>query len=235
MSTRWLVLPTLNEVGNLDRLVAQVRARAPELFILVVDDRSSDGTAALADRLAAGDPQVHVLHREGRAGYGEALTAGFRRVLESGAEAVGTMDCDFSHDPKELPALFAALDTVDVAIGSRYVPGGGIRNWPAFRRLLSLTANTFVRALFRLPVRDCTSGYRAYRRQALEVVPLGRLHSAGYSFLVEALYWICRAGLRPVEVPIVYVDRTHGDSKMGLRQIVAGAANLLKVRMKVGR
>jgi glycosyltransferase involved in cell wall biosynthesis len=119
MSTRWLVLPTLNEVGNLDRLVAQVRARAPELFILVVDDRSTDGTAALADRLAAGDPQVHVLHREGRAGYGEALTAGFRLVLESGAEVVGTMDCDLSHDPKDLPALFAALDTVHVAIGSR--------------------------------------------------------------------------------------------------------------------
>jgi glycosyltransferase involved in cell wall biosynthesis len=235
MSTRWLVLPTLNEAENLGRLVARVRADLPDVMVLIVDDASPDGTGALADVMASSDAHVRVLHREGPRGYGEALTAGFHRALADGAGEIATMDCDFSHDPVELPRLFAALAGADVAIGSRYVPGGGIRDWPAFRRLLSVTANTFVRALFYLPVRDCTSGYRAYRRAALEVVPLGRLHSTGYSFLVEALYWICRAGLRPAEVPIVYVDRKQGKSKMGPRQIVAGATNLLKVRLALRR
>ena len=235
MNTRWLVLPTLNEAENLGRLVSRVRADLPDLVVLVVDDASPDGTGALADALSAADARVRVLHRQGPRGYGQALTEGFRRALAEGAEQVATMDCDFSHDPVELPRLFDALAGADVAIGSRYVPGGGIRDWPAFRRLLSATANTFVRALFRLPIHDCTSGYRAYRRAALEVVPLGRLHSTGYSFLVEALYWICRAGLRPAEVPIVYVDRKKGKSKMGPRQIVAGATNLLKVRLALRR
>lgn len=235
MSTRWLVLPTLNEAENLGRLVARLRESVPDLAILVVDDASGDGTGAMADDLAARDASVHVLHRQGPRGYGGALTEGFQRALDAGATVVATMDCDFSHDPAELKGLFAALADADVAIGSRYVPGGGIRDWPAFRRLLSATANAFVRVLFHLPVHDCTSGYRAYRRGALEVVPFGRLHSTGYSFLVEALYWICRAGLRPVEVPIIYVDRKQGRSKMGPRQILAGATNLLKVRLALRR
>jgi dolichol-phosphate mannosyltransferase len=145
------------------------------------------------------------------------------------------MDCDFSHDPADLPRLLAALDQAGVAIGSRYVRGGGIRDWPPHRRLLSATANAFVRALFALPARDCTSGFRAYRRAALESVPLGRLHSAGYSFLVEVLYWACRGGHRPAEVPILFTDRKRGTSKMGIKQIVSGALNLLKVRLALPR
>lgn len=235
MPSTWLVLPTLNEVGNLTRLVARVRDVVPGAVILVVDDESEDGTAEAADALAAADPAVRVLHRRGRPGYGEALTAGLRQALDSGAEVVATMDCDFSHDPALLPRLVAELASADVAIGSRYVHGGGIRDWPLFRKLLSSTANAFVGALFKLPARDCTSGFRAYRRAALEVVPWSRLHSTGYSFLVEVLYWVCRSGFRPAEVPIVYVDRKQGKSKMGLRQIVAGAANLIRVRLALRR
>ena len=226
-----VVLPTLNEAENLAALVARLRAAAPEVELLVVDDESTDGTAALADRLASADPLVRVAHRVGKKGYGEALTEGFRSAMAAGAEVLASMDADFSHDPDDLPRLLAALAGADVAIGSRYVEGGGIRDWPPHRRLLSATANAFVRALFSLPVRDCTSGFRAYRRAALESVPWGRLHSAGYSFLVEVLYWTCRHGFRTVEVPIVFVDRKRGRSKMGLRQIVMGAANLIKVRL----
>ena len=235
MPSTWLVLPTLNEAANLPRLVARVREILPEATVLVVDDESGDGTAEAADALAAADGGVRVLHRRGRPGSGQALTAGFRQALDAGAEVVATMDCDFSHDPVELPRLVAALAGADVAIGSRYVDGGGIRDWPLHRRVLSATANGFVRVLFHLPARDCTSGFRAYRRAALEVLPWSRLHSTGYSFLVEVLYWVCRGGFRPAEVPIVYVDRKQGQSKMGLRQIVAGATNLIKVRLALRR
>jgi dolichol-phosphate mannosyltransferase len=235
-SQSWLVLPTLNEVDNLTRLLARLRERAPELCILVVDDASTDGTAALADGLARDDSRLHVLHRQGRRGYGEALTAGFHQVLAAGAAAVVTMDCDFSHDPDELPRLLAALDGADVVIGSRYTDGGRIADWSVSRRLLSAAANAFVRVLFRLPARDCTSGFRAYRREALERVPWGRLHSAGYSFLVEVLYWASGPATPAVrEIPICFVDRRAGRSKMGLRQIVFGAANLLKLRAQLLR
>ena len=233
-SESWLVLPTLNEALNLPRLVARVRARSPELRILIVDDASTDGTAALADGLARADGRIFVLHRTRPRGYGDALTAGFHRVLEGGALAVLTMDCDFSHDPDDVRRLLAALDGAHVAIGSRYTPGGRIADWSLSRRLLSALANAFVRILFRLPARDCTSGFRAYRREALERVPWGRLHSAGYSFLVEVLYWASRPdGHQVREIPICFVDRREGRSKMGLRQIVFGAANLLKLRAQM--
>jgi glycosyltransferase involved in cell wall biosynthesis len=229
-----LVLPTLNEAENLPRLVAAVRAQAPALHVLVVDDASIDGTAALADGLADSDPAVRVLHRRGAPGYGEALTEGLRQALAGGAPAVLTMDCDFSHDPADLPRLIAGLEAAHVAIGSRYTPGGTIRDWSLSRRVLSATANGFVRALFRLPARDCTSGFRAYRREVLEGIPWARLHSAGYSFLVEVLYWSTQPAGRAVhEVPICFVDRRQGQSKMGLRQIVFGAANLLKLRLQL--
>lgn len=229
------MLPTLNEAANLAAVVARLREAAPEAQVLVVDDESADGTAQIADDLARADPAVRVLHRRGKKGYGESLTDGFRAALESGATVVGSMDCDFSHDPSALPSLLSAIDQADVVIGSRYVDGGAIRNWGVYRTGLSATANAFVRALFRLPVRDCTSGFRAYRREVLEAIPWGRLHSTGYSFLVEVLYWSVRGGRRVREVPICYVDRTRGKSKMGVRQIVSGAANLLKARFGVMR
>jgi len=189
-----LVLPTFNEAPNLEALLAAVRKAVPDLRILVVDDRSPDGTGALAEQLAARDPGLAVLHRDGPRGFGGALTAGFRRALAEGAEAIVTMDGDFSHDPAEIPRLLAVL--------------------------------------YRLPARDCTSGFRAYRRRALEAVPWDRLHSPGYSFLVEVLYWASRSSpARVREVPICFTERRAGTSKMGWREIVAGAGNLLKLRL----
>jgi dolichol-phosphate mannosyltransferase len=229
------VLPTLNEAENLAAVVARLREVAPQAQVLVVDDASTDGTATIAEDLARADPAVRVLHRRGKKGYGESLTDGFRTALESGADVVASMDCDFSHDPSALPSLLSATGEADLVIGSRYVAGGAIRNWSAYRTGLSAAANAFVRALFRLPVNDCTSGFRAYRRDVVEAIPWDRLHSTGYSFLVEILYWSARAGRRVREIPITYVDRTRGRSKMGLRQIVFGAANLIKLRLELAR
>jgi dolichol-phosphate mannosyltransferase len=229
-----VLLPTYNEAENLARLVAAVLA-LPGVDVLVVDDASPDGTGRLADELARSDPRVGVLHRTGPRGYGEALTEGFREALRRGAAHIVTMDCDFSHDPARVPALLEALGDADVAIGSRYVEGGEVRAWSLSRRILSASANAFVRALFRLPARDCTSGFRAYRRAVLEGIPWERLHSPGYSFLVEVLYWADRVpGRRFREVPIHFVDRTAGRSKMGFREIVSGAGNLLRLRWRLG-
>lgn len=230
------MLPTLNEAENLGRLVARIRERNRDLTLLVVDDASTDGTASLADELARKDPGLRVLHRRRRPGYGDALTDGFRQALSEGAEVVLTMDCDFSHDPVDIPRLLAGVEVADVAIGSRYTDGGSIAAWSLSRRALSAAANAFVRTLFRIPARDCTSGFRAYRREVLEGIPWAGLHSTGYSFLVEVLYWATHpAGRRVREVPIRFVDRQAGRSKMGLRQIVFGAANLLRLRLQLLR
>lgn len=227
-----VVLPTFNEAPNLPPLVDAIRAAVPGVRILVVDDRSPDGTGAIAEEVAARDAGLAVLHRDGRRGFGGALTEGFRRALADGAEAIVTMDCDFSHDPAEIPRLLGALEDADLVIGSRYRAGGTIQAWSLYRRLLSAAANSFVRVLYRLPARDCTSGFRAYRRNALEAVPWDRLHSPGYSFLVEVLYWASRAShARVREVPICFTERRAGTSKMGWREIFAGAGNLIKLRL----
>jgi dolichol-phosphate mannosyltransferase len=202
--------------------------------MLVVDDGSPDGTGELADGLAGQGGDLTVVHRAGPRGFGEALTEGFRLALERGAEAVVTMDCDFSHDPQDVPRLLAALEDADMVIGSRYVPGGHLLAWPLYRRLLSAAANVFVGVLFHLPARDCTSGFRAYRRAVLEDIPWRGLHSQGYSFLVEVLYWISNRALPRVrEIPICFTERRAGRSKMGLQEIFWGAANLLKLRFQL--
>ena len=228
------MLPTLNEAENLAAVVARLRDVAPDAAVLVVDDASTDGTARIADGLAGADPAVRVLHRRGKKGYGESLTEGFRAALDSGADVVASMDCDFSHEPAALPSLLAAIEEADVVIGSRYVPGGSV-NFGLYRRSLSAAANAFVRALFGLSVRDCTSGFRAYRREVVEAIPWERLHSTGYSFLVEVLYWSARAGRRVKEVPIIYVDRTPILLFPRVRQIFSGAANLIKLRLELAR
>jgi len=226
------VLPTYNEAENLPRLIAAVRALPRPLPVIVVDDESPDGTGRLAEQLAAGRDDLVVVHRRGVRGFGEALTDGFREALRRGAETVFTMDADFSHDPADLVRLEDALGDADLVIGSRYTAGGELRAWPLCRRLLSAAANAFVGVLFHLPARDCTSGFRGYRRGVLERIPWDGLHSPGYSFLVEVLYWATqRSGARVREVPICFSERREGKSKMGLREIVWGATSLLKLRM----
>jgi dolichol-phosphate mannosyltransferase len=214
-------LPTYNEHENLERML---RALEPHgVRVLVIDDNSPDGTGELADRLASELAFVDVLHRERKDGLGPAYLAGFRRALAAGAELVLEMDCDFSHDPADVPRLIAACDDgADLALGSRYVPGGSIPDWGVIRRMISAAGNVYARALLSSPVHDLTGGFKCYRRAVLERVDLGAIDSKGYAFQIETTYRAQRAGFRVVEVPIAFVDREHGGSKMS-RAIVLEA------------
>jgi dolichol-phosphate mannosyltransferase len=232
----WVVLPTYNEVGNIARMIETLASLDLNLRILVVDDASPDGTAEIASQMSRQYPDVHVICRTEERGLGTAYLAGFRYAIEAGAGAVLTMDSDFSHDPKTIPALIQALHCADVVIGSRYVPGSRIVNWSAYRRGLSAWANRFARRLFALPTHDCTSGFRLYRKEVLQAIPWHRVRSTGYSFLVETLYWATRQDpTRVKEVPICFVDRTEGQSKMGWREAFWGIVHLLRLGVELSR
>jgi dolichol-phosphate mannosyltransferase len=209
-----MVVPTYNEVDNLADVLARLRRCTPEVDVLVVDDASPDGTGALADRLAAADPRVRVLHRPGKQGLGAAYAEAFVVALEAGYDLVGEMDADGSHQPEQLPRLLAAAEHADVVIGSRWVPGGSVVNWPWHRRALSRGGNLYTRVLLGIHVRDSTAGFRVFRRHALETVHLERVQSHGYAFQVELVHLALRAGLRVEEVPIEFVERVRGASKM---------------------
>jgi len=216
-------LPTYNERENLERMLHALREVLPtDGGVLVIDDGSPDGTGALADRLANEIPNVSVLHRERKEGLGPAYIAGFRRALADGAELVLEMDCDFSHDPAEVPRLLAAAEEADLVLGSRYVEGGGVRNWGRLRRFVSEGGSTYARIMLGTKVRDLTGGFKCFRRVVLETIPLDRIDSKGYAFQIETTFRAQRAGFRVVEVPIVFVDREEGHSKMS-RAIVLEA------------
>jgi dolichol-phosphate mannosyltransferase len=217
-----VVLPTYDERENLPRMVPAILAAAPEADVLVVDDNSPDGTGALADGLAAGDPRVRVLHRQRKEGLGRAYLAGFAQALAAGYGRIIEMDADFSHDPARLPALLVASREADVVLGSRYVPGGGTVNWGVGRRILSRGGSLYARTILGLPVRDLTGGFKCFRREVLEALDLGSVRSSGYAFQIELTYRALRRGFRVVEVPITFVDRRVGKSKMS-RRIVAEA------------
>lgn len=222
MSARiWLTLPTYNEVGNLERVVRgalhQLERVAPgDYRILIVDDASPDGTGRVADQLAAELPAVEAFHRPGKQGLGHAYRAGFERALAQGAELVAVMDVDYSHDPAHLPALLAAAQSSDLVLGSRYVPGGEIIDWPRLRRLLSRAGSAYARMILGVGVHDLTGGFRCIRREVLEQVELPTLRSQGYVFNIELTYRALGAGFRVVEVPIHFRDRTVGESKISL-------------------
>lgn len=206
------------------------------MAVLAVDDASSDGTGRIAARLAAEEPRFSALHRRGPRGLGGALSEGLRAARRRGFDVVATMDGDLSHDPARLPALLDAAESAQVVIGSRYVPGGRIVNWSSRRRLLSLSANRFVRLLFSLPVRDCTSNFRVYRGHVLDAVPWDRVYSTGYAFLVELLVRALRAdGARAIEVPIEFRERAGGCSKLGLREAAHGLRHLPRLRLEIAR
>jgi dolichol-phosphate mannosyltransferase len=209
-----VVIPTYNEAENLEAVVDRLRAAVPEADVLVVDDGSPDGTGEIADRLAAADASVHVLHRAVKAGLGAAYIAGFRWALADGYDAVVEMDSDGSHAPEELPRLLTALREADLVIGSRWVPGGQIRNWPLYRQIISVGGSTYARVLLRFPVRDSTSGYRAFRRQVLEDIKLDEVASQGYCFQIDLAWKTWRCGFRVREVPITFTEREVGRSKM---------------------
>ncbi len=209
-----VVVPTYNESESMPGVVARVRAAVPEAGVLVVDDDSPDGTGKLADAMAADDAALAVLHRPGKAGLGTAYVAGFGWGLERGYGVLVEMDADGSHAPEQLPRLLDALTGADLVLGSRYVPGGSVVDWPMRRELLSRGGNTYTRLALGLPLRDVTGGYRAFRAAALEALDLGSVASQGYCFQVDLVCRAVRAGLRVVEVPITFVERELGTSKM---------------------
>ncbi|HYG97299.1 MAG TPA: polyprenol monophosphomannose synthase [Solirubrobacterales bacterium] len=211
----WLVLPTYNEADNLEPICAAALASLPDsAHLLVVDDNSPDGTGRIADRLAAAEPRIEVLNRPRKEGLGAAYIAGFRRVLAAGAGFVLQMDSDFSHDPGDLPRLLEAAQRADVAIGSRYVAGGGIENWSALRQAISRGGSAYARLVLGVAVRDLTGGFKCFRREVLESIDLDAVDSRGYAFQVEMTYRALRAGFDVVEVPIVFHERRAGSSKM---------------------
>lgn len=209
-----VVIPTYNEVENLAGVVARVRTALPDADVLVVDDASPDGTGALADRLSREDPHVDVLHRTAKDGLGAAYLAGFRVALARDYDVIGEMDADGSHQPEDLPRLLAALADADLVIGSRWVPGGRVTNWPLHRKALSVGGNLYTRLLLGLPVRDATAGFRLFRRTTLEAIDLDAVQSLGYVFQVDLVHRTLRLGHRVVELPIEFVERERGDSKM---------------------
>jgi dolichol-phosphate mannosyltransferase len=218
-----VIVPTYNERANLEQIASRLRIAVPDADLLVVDDNSPDGTGEAADKLAAGDARIHVLHRPAKAGLGSAYIAGFRWALERGYGVLVEIDADGSHQPQELPALLAALEAgADLVIGSRYVPGGTVLNWPKSREVLSRGGNTYARVMLGIKVRDATGGYRAFRATALRQVGLDEVESQGYCFQIDLALRVIRAGLTVVEVPITFVERTQGASKMS-RAVVAEA------------
>jgi dolichol-phosphate mannosyltransferase len=217
----WLILPTYNEAQNLEPMVQAALPRLAEAggeaTILVVDDSSPDGTGAIADRLAAANPAVRVLHRTAKEGLGRAYLAGFAAALEGGADLILQMDCDFSHDPADLPRLIAASGSADLTLGSRYMPGGGVENWAPARRILSRGGCLYARLILGVPVRDLTGGFKCWRRGALEALDLEGVDAHGYGFQIEMTYRAIKAGLSVTEVPIVFRERREGQSKMTAR------------------
>jgi len=228
-----IVLPTYNEAENLPKIVeAVLMHRDPEFNLLVVDDDSPDGTGEIADRLAGQHPQrIEVLHRIGRKGLASAYIEGFKIALDRGADAVGQMDSDFSHDPQKLPDMLAALQDADLAVGSRYIQGGSVDlEWPVWRKLLSRFGNFYARTILGLPNRDVTTGYRMWRREALAAMPLEKIVSSGYIFLVEMVYLAHKLGCRITEVPIYFADRKFGHSKMNLKIQLEAAVRVWQAR-----
>ena len=209
-----MVVPTYDEADNLAWLVGRILASVPHADVLVVDDSSPDGTGAIADRMAAQDPRIQVLHRPTKEGLGKAYLAGFRWALAQDYDLIGEIDADGSHQPEQLPRLLAAIEDADLVIGSRWVPGGSVTNWAFTRELLSRGGNLYTRLLLGIHVRDATAGYRLFRRTTLEKIDLDDVSSYGYVFQADLAFRTLRAGLRVVEVPIEFVERVRGDSKM---------------------
>jgi dolichol-phosphate mannosyltransferase len=222
-ATALVIVPTYNERGNLPALIDGLMQHA-NVRVMIVDDQSPDGTGAVAEELAGQYPgRIEVMHRTGRRGLGRSYIDGIKKALEQPVDVLCQMDADLSHDPRHLPDLIAAAAHADVVIGSRYVPGGAIVNWPLRRRLLSRFANIYIRGVTRLSARDCTSGYRCWRRAALAGLPLDRFISDGYSFLVEMLFVAARRGSRIAEVPITFVERRIGESKVSRAVLLESA------------
>jgi dolichol-phosphate mannosyltransferase len=231
-------VPTYQEAANVDRFLRAVRSAAPQVDILVCDDNSPDGTGDLAEKAAADLGRVDVLHRPGKQGLGAAYREGFRWGLDQGYDVIIQMDCDFSHDPAMIPTLLAAIDDgVDCAIGSRYVPGGSTPGWPLHRRMLSRYGNRYTAGVLRLGIKDATGGFRAYRASTLEAIDIDSTRANGYAFQSEVALRMAQADLRLEEIPITFVDREYGTSKMSVKIMAESMARVTTwgIRSRLGR
>lgn len=225
-----IIIPTYNESENLPLLLAAVFDVQPDVDVLVVDDNSPDGTGDLADALAAEDSRVQVLHREGKQGLGTAYIAGFRWALERDYQRIFEMDADFSHQPKYLQNFLEASESADLVLGCRYMQGGGTEGWSALRQLISRGGNLYARAVLWLPFRDLTGGFKCFRREVLESLDLGSIRSTGYAFQIELSYRAYKRGFKIAEVPIIFPDRTRGESKMSGSIVHEAMLNVVKLR-----
>jgi len=226
-----VLIPTYNERENLVPLMKQIFSEGLPLEVLIIDDHSPDGTGAVADELAAADPRVHVMHRAGKMGLGSAYVAGFRYALERDYDAVFEMDADFSHNPDSLPEFLRELENADLVVGSRYLHGVTVVNWPLKRLVLSYGANVYSRIITGIPIKDLTGGYKCFRRQVLESLDLSRVRSDGYGFQIEINYKAWRKGFRIREIPILFVDRRAGESKMNQRIVWEAAWMVWRLRI----
>lgn len=226
-----VIIPTYNERENITRLTAEILKQHPALHILIVDDNSPDGTGAIADQLAASEERIRVLHRSAKLGLGSAYREGFRAALEMGADCLIEMDADFSHDPAVLPHFLEAIQGCDLVIGSRYLNGVSVVNWPIRRLMLSYFASVYTRMITGLDIRDCTSGFKCFSRAALEAIDLERVRSDGYSFQIEMNYRCREKGFRIVEIPIIFIDRHAGTSKMSRKIVREAVVMVWKLRL----
>lgn len=227
-----VIIPTYNEKDNITALVEKILALDDNIRVIIVDDNSPDGTGRIAEEIRENTPRIDVIHRSGKLGLGTAYIAGFKKALAEGADRIITMDADFSHDPAYIPDLIALADQFDVTIGSRYVPGGGTRNWGWKRRFISWGANTFARIMLGLHANDCTAGFRCYRREVLLDIDLERFISDGYSFLIEMLFKCQQRGHSVGEVPIVFVNRALGYSKISQREIYKAMYTVMRLALR---
>ena len=232
MSKAFVIIPTYNEQDNLQRLIEQVLQQDASLQVLVVDDNSPDGTGELADKLAASNDRINVLHRPAKLGLGSAYRDGFRRAMQLGADLLIEMDADFSHDPSILPIFLEQIKDHDLVIGSRYLNGISVVNWPLRRLMLSYGANWYTRLVTGLTIMDCTSGFKCFRRSLIELIDLDRVKSDGYSFQIEMHFRSAELGARITEVPIIFIDRRVGQSKMSKR--IVREAVLMVWKLKLG-
>jgi dolichol-phosphate mannosyltransferase len=236
MSSVWICLPTYNEAENLERMVRALgeerSAHSLELSVLVIDDSSPDGTGDIADRLAEELEWVQVLHRTSKDGLGRAYLAGFQVALDAGAQLIMEMDCDFSHDPKDVHRLVAASADADVVIGSRNLPGGGVTGWPWYRLVISKGGSFYARTILGLRVRDMTAGFKLFRRRVLETLDLSGIEASGYMFQIELKYRAVKAGFRIREVPVMFIDREFGESKMNSSIVIEAIWRVWRLRLR---
>ena len=227
-----VIIPTYNESENIERIVPLVMEKDPSIHVLIVDDNSPDGTGRIADEMAKKDDRVFVIHREKKSGLGTAYIAGFKSALEKGYDLIFEMDCDFSHDPKYVPHFLKAIQEADLVLGSRYIDGVNVINWPMSRLLLSYYANVYSRLVTGLPVKDATGGFKCFRREVLEAIDLDRVKSNGYSFQIEMSFRAWKKGFKIKEIPIIFEDRKVGQSKMSKKIVREAVWMVWKLRLR---